>query len=175
MALIKNRATGVTRDDSGAFTGSQTQVSTMMRVVSEQEFDRIETQINAANALIDSLRAAINNQSLVMKTTLVEKIELILDKYQRATAPKLTSAQVLAVFEQTRKLYDAWVSSLSADEFHMTYEAWIHRELSKLECGVKPVQELREISKTGALDEFYQPLAPQDNGQGWYPGRTDRT
>ena len=112
MALIKNRATGVTRDDSGAFTGSQTQVSTMMRVVSEQEFDRIETQINAANALIDSLRAAINNQSLVMKTTLVEKIELILDKYQRATAPKLTSAQVLAAFEQTRKLYDAWVSSL---------------------------------------------------------------
>jgi len=185
-----------------------------LTIIYVEKLDKLHTQIRAVNSLTEQLRSLTRNLTATQRE-IIERLNFILDKYERAIAPKPpapTTEQVLAVFEQNRKLYDAWVASLPVSVEPISYSEWIMRELSKLDRGVKPVQELRDISKTGALDEFYQPLddidwipqrhsmaqdidrhtfqqamdatdrpnqnssdVSQDSGQGWFPGRTDRT
>jgi hypothetical protein len=85
-----------------------------MTLIDAEKLDRMHIQIRASNSLTAQLRSLTRNLT-APRHEIIKRLELILDKYRRAIAPKPpppTSAQVLAAFEQTRKLYDAWVSSL---------------------------------------------------------------
>jgi hypothetical protein len=115
--------------------------SRRMTLIEAEKLDRMYTQIRAANSLIAQLRTLVAYFDRFTRTVMLKQLCDMLDRYQHViTQPKPTApttGQVRAVFEQTRKLYHEWASSLSADEFHMTYEAWIQHELSKLYRGVE--------------------------------------